>query len=130
MRIIDKPWGHEEVWAETDRYAGKFLVIKAGEMLSRQYHERKEETICVLDGVLVLEVGRGDAIERRELQPGESFHVTPGTVHRFCGGAVGCRLVEVSTPELDDVVRLEDKYRRAPPTEGTPARLSRAEPAG
>jgi mannose-6-phosphate isomerase len=116
MRIVDKPWGHEEIWAETDRYAGKFLIIKAGEMLSRQYHENKEETICVLDGVLVLEVGRDADIERRELRPGESFHVAPGTVHRFCGGDVGCRLVEVSTPELDDVVRLEDKYRRVPAT--------------
>ena len=111
MRIVDKPWGHEEIWAETSRYAGKFLIIKAGEMLSRQYHEKKEETVCVLDGVLVLEVGR-DPPQRLLLHPGESFHVKPGTVHRFCAGDVDVRLVEVSTPELDDVVRLEDKYAR------------------
>lgn len=111
MRIVDKPWGHEEIWAETSRYAGKFLIIKAGEMLSRQYHEKKEETICVLEGELVLEIGKGP-IERRILQPGEVFHVKPGTVHRFCADQVDVRLVEVSTPELDDVVRLEDKYTR------------------
>lgn len=112
MRIVDKPWGHEEIWAETARYAGKFLIIRAGEMLSRQYHERKEETICVLEGTLLLELGRGPD-QRLKLQPGESFHVLPGTVHRFCAGAGDVRLVEVSTPELDDVVRLEDKYNRS-----------------
>lgn len=112
MRIVNKPWGHEEIWAETSRYAGKFLVIRAGQKLSRQYHERKEETICVLDGTLLLEVGPSPADVRR-LGPGESFHVLPGTVHRFCAGEVDVRLVEVSTPELDDVVRLEDMYARA-----------------
>ncbi len=111
MRIVDKPWGHEEIWAETPRYAGKFLIISPGEMLSRQYHEMKEETICVLEGELILEIGR-DPPQRLLLQPGESYHVKPGTVHRFCAGATAVRLVEVSTPELDDVVRLEDKYAR------------------
>jgi len=111
MRIVDKPWGHEEIWAETARYAGKFLIISAGEMLSRQYHEKKEETICVLEGELILEIGQNPP-ERLLLQPGESYHVKPGTVHRFCAGATDVRLVEVSTPELDDVVRLEDKYAR------------------
>ena len=113
MRIVDKPWGHEEIWAETSRYAGKFLVIKAGEKLSRQFHERKEETICVLDGVLLLELGHAP-VEVRQLQRGESYHITPGTVHRFCAADADVRLVEVSTPELDDVVRLEDKYARVP----------------
>jgi mannose-6-phosphate isomerase len=112
MRTVSKPWGHEEIWAETSRYAGKFLIIRAGERLSRQYHERKEETICVLEGVLHLEVGKAPNIEVRLLQPGEVFHVTPGTVHRFCADDVDVRLVEVSTPELDDVVRLEDQYAR------------------
>jgi mannose-6-phosphate isomerase len=110
-RRVDKPWGHEDIWAETSRYAGKFLVIRAGEMLSRQYHERKEETICVLEGVLRLEVGAGPD-EVRHLTPGQAFHVTPGTIHRFCAEADDVRLVEVSTPELDDVVRLADKYAR------------------
>jgi mannose-6-phosphate isomerase len=112
MRIVDKPWGHEEIWAETSRYAGKFLIIRAGETLSRQYHETKEETICVLDGLLRLEIGRAPAIDVRFLGVGEVFHVTPGTVHRFAADDVDVRLVEVSTPELDDVVRLEDKYTR------------------
>lgn len=112
MRTVSKPWGHEEIWAETSRYAGKFLIIRAGERLSRQYHERKEETICVLEGVLHLEVGKAPDIEIRYLQAGEVFHVSPGTVHRFCADDVDVRLVEVSTPELDDVVRLEDQYVR------------------
>ena len=111
MRIVDKPWGHEEIWAETPRYAGKFLIISAGEMLSRQYHEQKEETICVLEGVLILEIGR-DPPQQLLLKPGQSYHVKPGTEHRFCAGETDVRLVEVSTPELDDVVRLEDKYAR------------------
>jgi mannose-6-phosphate isomerase-like protein (cupin superfamily) len=112
MRLVEKPWGHEEIWAETDRYAGKFLIIRAGEMLSRQYHVHKEETICVLSGTLVLEIGAGSDIEQRRLEPGESFHVTPGTIHRFCADQQDVRLVEVSTAELDDVVRLEDRYDR------------------
>lgn len=111
MRIVDKPWGHEEIWAETSRYAGKFLIIRSGEMLSRQFHERKEETICVLSGELALEIGHGPD-EVRRMGPGETFHVTPGTVHRFCAPWGDVRLVEVSTPELDDVVRLADKYVR------------------
>ncbi len=111
MRVVEKPWGHEEIWAETSRYAGKFLVIRRGEILSRQYHERKEETVCVLEGILRLEVGRNPP-EVRFLKPGEVFHVTPGTVHRFGADDCDVRLVEVSTPELDDVVRLEDKYVR------------------
>ena len=111
MRIVDKPWGHEEIWAETARYAGKFLIISAGGMLSRQYHVKKEETIHVLEGTLILEIGQNPP-QRLLLQPGETYHVTPGTVHRFCAGETPVRLVEVSTPELDDVVRLEDKYAR------------------
>lgn len=112
MRIVEKPWGHEEIWAETDRYAGKFLIIRAGEELSRQYHEKKEETIHVLSGVLRLEVGAKPNVEIRRLAVGETFHVSPGTVHRFAADEVDVRLVEVSTPELDDVVRLEDRYAR------------------
>ena len=112
MRIVDKPWGHEEIWAETTRYAGKFLIIRAGQMLSRQYHERKEETIHVLSGQLVLEIGQGEDLEVRQLEAGETFHVPPGTIHRFGAAAVDVRLCEVSTPELDDVIRLEDRYGR------------------
>ena len=112
MRRVDKPWGHEEIWAETDRYAGKFLIIRDGQMLSRQYHERKDESICVLEGVLDLELGQGAALVVHQMTPGEAYHVTPGTVHRFCARRGDVRLVEVSTPELDDVVRLEDMYKR------------------
>lgn len=113
MRVVGKPWGREEIWAETDKYAGKFLYISSGEMLSRQYHEKKEETICVLEGVLKLEIGNEPLLETRYLYPGDFYHVPPGTVHRFCAmESTDVKLVEVSTPELDDVVRLSDKYSR------------------
>lgn len=112
MRRVDKPWGHEEIWAETERYAGKFLVIRDGHMLSRQYHERKEESICVLSGVLDLELGSADSLQVKRLAEGQAHHITPGMIHRFCARAGDVRLVEVSTPELDDVVRLEDMYQR------------------
>ena len=112
MRKVDKPWGYEEIWAECERYAGKFLYINPGQKLSRQYHERKEETISVLEGVLRLEIGHEHMPEVRYLYPGDSYHVTPGTIHRFGAGADRVKLVEVSTPELDDVVRLQDEYDR------------------
>ncbi|MSP91546.1 MAG: cupin domain-containing protein [Myxococcales bacterium] len=113
MRIVQKPWGYEEIWAETDRYAGKFLIIHQGGKLSRQYHERKDESICVLEGVLTLELGRGPD-EVRLLAPGETYHILAGTVHRFCAESGPVRLAEVSTPELHDIVRLEDIYARVP----------------
>lgn len=114
-QIIEKPWGHEEIWAQANRYVGKILFIKHGHRLSRQYHRTKEETIMVLAGTLVLEVGpskKGGDIERLELTPGEVFHVFPGTIHRFAAETGDVRLVEVSTTEISDVVRLEDDYRR------------------
>jgi mannose-6-phosphate isomerase len=114
MRRVDKPWGYEEIWAETERYAGKFLYINPKEMLSRQYHEKKEETICVLEGILRLEIGSEPLFETRYMYPGDSYHVSPGTIHRFCAPEMSSvKLVEVSTPELDDVVRLNDKYSRS-----------------
>lgn len=112
-RIIDKPWGREEIWAETDRYVGKHLFINSGARLSRQYHERKDETIRVLKGTLVLEIGQGDKMERIFLSPGSSYHISPKTIHRFGADATSVVLVEVSTPELEDVVRLEDDYGRS-----------------
>lgn len=112
MRRVEKPWGHEEIWAETERYAGKFLIIRDGQMLSRQYHEKKDESICVVDGLLDLELGQGPTLEVRRMAVGEAFHIRPGTVHRFCARSGDVRLVEVSTPELQDVVRLEDMYDR------------------
>ena len=113
--IVEKPWGHEEIWASTSRYAGKILVIKKGHRLSRQYHRVKEETVMVLQGTLVCEEGprrAGEDVIRHELGPGGIFHVPAGTIHRFCAEYNDVRLVEVSTSEIQDVVRLEDDYRR------------------
>jgi mannose-6-phosphate isomerase-like protein (cupin superfamily) len=112
MRKVEKPWGKEEIWAECGRYAGKFLYINPGQKLSRQYHECKEETICVLEGTLRLEIGEEHTPEIRRLDPGGTYHITPGTIHRFCADDSPVILVEVSTPELDDVVRLQDEYDR------------------
>ena len=112
VRFVDKPWGHEEIFARTDRYVGKILCIKAGEALSLQYHRRKEETLRVLDGVVELAAGDGpDRLETHRLEGGAVFHVSPGTLHRLTA-VTDCRLLEVSTPELDDVVRLDDRYGR------------------
>ncbi len=116
-RVVTKPWGEERIFAETKRYAGKLILIRAGESLSYQYHNRKEETIHVLEGTLGLEVEREGERVDLSLKPGESFHVAPGTRHRMFAEAGDCLLVEVSTPELDDVVRLSDRYGR----EGTSA---------
>ena len=112
---VEKPWGYEIWWARTDRYVGKILHVKKGESLSLQYHNVKDETILVQSGRLLLETGkRGEAGElaRTEMGPGGSFHITPGMVHRMTG-LEDCDIFEVSTPELDDVVRLEDRYGRA-----------------
>ena len=110
--IVDKPWGHEEIFARTDRYVGKVLFIRAGEALSLQYHERKEETLRVLEGTVLLAAGEDrDRLCEQELQAGDVFHVAPRCLHRMVA-VTDCRLVEVSTPETDDVVRLEDRYGR------------------
>jgi mannose-6-phosphate isomerase len=112
---IDKPWGFELWWARTDRYVGKILHVNRGESLSLQYHNVKDETILIQSGSLLLETrpaGAHGELERHELAPGDVFHITPGTVHRMTG-ITDCDIVEVSTPELDDVVRLEDRYGRA-----------------
>jgi mannose-6-phosphate isomerase len=111
MRRVEKPWGHEIVWAETDRYVGKVLHIKAGHKLSRQYHERKDETFFVQSGEMQLEIGEGATMKTLVLKPGESFHCTPHTIHRMIA-QIDVDVIEVSTPELDDVVRLEDAYGR------------------
>ena len=111
MERTEKPWGYELLWAHTDKYVGKLLHIDAGHALSRQYHEVKDETILVLDGELTLEIGDGENTRTLILGPQETFHVTPGTIHRFVA-VQNVDLVEVSTPELGDVVRLEDRYGR------------------
>ena len=112
MRTISKPWGKEEIWAETPKYVGKYLYITAGNRLSRQYHNKKEETIRVLSGNLLLEIGTDENLTQLTLKSGEIYHVVPMTVHRFCATSEDVVLVEVSTPELDDVVRLQDDYSR------------------
>ena len=111
-RMVPKPWGHEIIWGETKDYVGKLLYIDQGHRLSRQYHETKEETIMVIGGTLLLEVGLGEEMETHDLKRGENFHVTPGLVHRFCAPYGDVEIVEVSTPHLEDVVRLEDDYKR------------------
>jgi mannose-6-phosphate isomerase len=108
---VDKPWGHELHWAITERYVGKVLHVKAGHALSLQYHNVKDETIYLWKGKMLFEIGTIDALEKREMLPGESIHITPLTVHRMTA-IEDCEIFEVSTPELDDVVRLEDRYGR------------------
>ena len=112
MNVVQKPWGREEIWAHTNKYVGKYLFIDAGKRLSRQYHIQKEETIRVLEGTLLLEVGDGNNVESRHLTVGQTFHVSPGTVHRFCEESDQVVLVEVSTPEIFDVVRISDDFSR------------------
>src|SRR5205823_10435371 len=111
MRRVEKPWGYELVWAETDRYVGKVLHIKAGHKLSRQYHERKDETFFVQSGEMHLEIGDAQSLKTLVLAPGESFHCTPHTIHRMVA-KTDVDVIEVSTPELDDVIPLEDPYGR------------------
>ena len=109
---VDKPWGWELVWAESDEYVGKLLFIRAGEALSLQYHELKDESWLVRDGRARLELGNvGGALESIEIGPEDAFRFRPETVHRVT--AIEDTLVlEVSTPHLGDVVRLDDRYGR------------------
>lgn len=111
MNRVDKPWGYELRFICTDRYAGKLLFIKAGSQLSLQYHEKKDEAFLVHSGTLDLVLGKGSEQRVERLEAGQSWHITPGTVHRF-RAVTDCELFEVSTPELDDVVRIEDDYGR------------------
>ncbi len=108
---VDKPWGYELRFVTTERYAGKVLFIHAASQLSLQYHEKKDEAFLVYAGQLELVTGAGTEERVERLGPGASRHITPGTVHRF-RAVTDCTLFEVSTPELDDVVRIEDDYGR------------------
>ncbi len=111
-RVVPKPWGHELIWAHTDRYVGKVLVIETGKRLSLQRHEVKDEAIFVVSGRLRLHLeDDGGRIRVEELGPGDHRHVATGRVHRY-EAIERCEVMEVSTPELDDVVRLEDDYGR------------------
>ena len=114
-RKVDKPWGYEIWWARTDRYVGKILHLNKGESLSLQFHRVKDETIRLQSGRLLFETGaQGEqgSLRRLEMAPGDVVHITPGMLHRMTG-IEDCDILEVSTPELDDVVRLEDRYGRA-----------------
>jgi len=111
-RRVDKPWGHELIWAHTDRYVGKIIQLETGKRLSFQYHDVKDEWIHVLSGRLLLTLENDDGVvEDRELGPGEGAHVATGRRHRYTAIET-CRLIEVSTPELLDVVRIEDDFGR------------------
>ncbi len=114
MRKIPKPWGQELVFAETARYVGKLLQIRRGERLSLQYHRVKDESILVSKGLMDLEVDEGGAMVVRRMAPGDTYHIVPGQRHRMIA-IEDTEVIEVSTPELDDVVRLEDAYGRVEP---------------
>jgi mannose-6-phosphate isomerase-like protein (cupin superfamily) len=112
MKRVEKPWGHEMIWAVTDRYVGKVLHIKAGHKLSLQYHQKKDETVMVWKGKMHFEhFLEGQAPQIKEMGPGDAFHVTPLLRHRMIA-IEDTDVFEVSTTELDDVVRLEDAYGR------------------
>ena len=110
--VVNKPWGSELIWAKTDKYVGKILTIRKGCQLSRQFHQVKDETIYVLEGSLLLELGTVKNLQQKVLMIGESYHIKPSEIHRFCAVNDDVQLLEVSTPELDDVIRLEDSYGR------------------
>ena len=113
-KVVDKPWGYELIWAHTERYVGKILHIKKGESLSYQFHNVKDETIRLLAGRLEMDVERDGQRRTIRLAPGECLHIVPLMKHRMTA-IEDCDVLEVSTPELDDVVRLEDRYGRADP---------------
>ncbi|HET7417584.1 MAG TPA: cupin [Solirubrobacterales bacterium] len=112
-RRVEKPWGHELWWADTDSYAGKLLHVNAGHRLSLQLHRRKDESSLLLTGRLRLVRGSDpDNLDEQEVGPGHAWRVEPGTVHSI-EAIEDSVILEVSTPDLDDVVRLQDRYGRA-----------------
>jgi mannose-6-phosphate isomerase len=115
---VEKPWGHELIWALTDVYCGKLLFVRAGHSLSLQFHREKDESWLIQSGRVRLEIGRaGEGVLKQEVvTAGAAFRFAPGTVHRVTALS-DTTILEVSTPQLDDVVRLEDVYGR----EGTTA---------
>ena len=113
MRRVEKPWGHEEIWAECEAYVGKILVIRAGHRLSLQHHEVKEETVRLQSGCMELELQADDgSMEVHLLNPGDVFHIHPGRKHRM-HAIEDCEVFEVSTNHLNDVVRHSDDYGRS-----------------
>jgi quercetin dioxygenase-like cupin family protein len=116
VRVVPKPWGHEVIWAHTEHYVGKLLHIRAGHSLSKQFHELKDETVHLLRGEMIYRVDDGSGLREVLLREGESFRNTPRTIHQM-EAVTDCDVLEASTPHLDDVVRLADRYGR----EGTSA---------
>ncbi|MFN8570749.1 MAG: cupin domain-containing protein [Gemmatimonadaceae bacterium] len=116
VKHVPKPWGHETIWAHTERYVGKILHIKAGHALSVQYHNVKDETVYLLTGTMKYWVDTDGELRDVQLKQGDAFRITPGTVH-YMEAVTDCDILEASTPELDDVVRIKDRYGR----EGTSA---------
>ena len=113
VKRVDKPWGYELLYATTEVYCGKVIFIRSGEQLSLQFHKTKDETIFVQSGRMELEIGEpGKPVDTEVVGPGRAFRLRPGTVHRM-RALEDTTILEVSTPELDDVVRLEDRYGRA-----------------
>jgi mannose-6-phosphate isomerase-like protein (cupin superfamily) len=114
QKKIEKPWGYEILWAKTNNYAGKIIRIFHGKRLSLQYHDNKSETIYVNEGTLKLDLKVGDDLYSLNLKKGDSYHIPPKTIHRFCCSedSLEVELFEVSTAELDDVVRIEDDFGR------------------
>ncbi len=109
---VEKPWGYELIWAHTQDYVAKILFIKAGHALSLQFHHKKEETMFIESGQCQIETGPNENnLTSLPFSPGETFHIPPGRLHRI-HAQTDCRIFEVSTPHLDDVVRLQDKYGR------------------
>ena len=108
---VEKPWGYEVHWAKTDKYVGKIIHVNKGHALSLQYHNQKDEVIHLWSGKLLFEIEIDGKLVAREMLPGESVHVTPPTVHRMTA-IEDSDILEASTPELHDVVRLEDRYGR------------------
>jgi mannose-6-phosphate isomerase len=113
IRRVEKPWGYELIFAHTDRYVGKILHVDPGQALSLQYHNHKDETLYLAEGEIELQVEEDGHLVRTVLKGGDSYRIVPPTRHRMVAGENGCDIIEVSTPELDDVVRLEDRYGRA-----------------
>jgi len=108
---VEKPWGFELIWARTDRYVGKILHIEPGHVLSLQYHNKKDESIYVLAGEIILRLKRDGVLVERRMAQGAAFHIEPKLIHQF-EAVTAADLLEASTPEIDDVVRLQDRYGR------------------
>ena len=112
IKTVEKPWGHEKIWAHTEKYVGKLIHINSGHRLSLQFHKKKEETVFVISGSLTVETLNDKKVKAFLIEKNRCFHVYPSQVHRFCAYDGDVTLIEVSTSELEDVIRLEDDYDR------------------